>query len=72
MKKIFEFFSEEGILSANRLMLIVCGFTIIGTWAFLSIKNDKILMEPAVPWIFASLLTAKVAQKIVENNSPPS
>jgi hypothetical protein len=44
---------------------------ILLVWAYLSIKNNQIMMESSISWIFGSLVAGKLFQKYIETQPTP-
>jgi len=66
--KILQFISEDnGQLSSTRLLFLVWGFTLLGIWAYLSVKGGAIQpIDVTVVGAFSSLGLVKTVQKFGE------
>ncbi len=65
INKVFE--DENNIPSSMRIVYSIAIFTIIGTWAYISICNHQLLaFDPTQVSLIAIFLGAKIGQKHFE------
>lgn len=71
--KILQFLEEDnGNLSATRLLFLAWGFTVLITWAYLSVLKGTIQpVDTSIVGVLGSLGLTKLVQKFGEKPTPP-